>query len=150
MMSTAKVWNVNYGNGLYSGMENITGDDEVEGLKDYDVEEAADIGIHVSEDAGIAQHGYEDHQPGSICFSDWGRNKRISACCTNASSLCERSGDLKLSPSIFVMASGCFENCTHCLHDLKITHNNSKPFKATSCRAPLSFSNLVFNNSPSM
>ena len=116
-------------------MENITGDDELEGLKGYDVEEVAHMDICVSEDTGIAQGDYEDHQPDSTCFRDWGRSQRVSACCSNASSLCDRSGDLKLSPSVFLMASGRFESCIPCVHDLKVTHINSKPFQVTSCRA---------------
>lgn len=46
-----------------------------EELKSNDTEEVVQISIHVSWDTGIAQGGYEDHQPGSWSLRDCGEGQ---------------------------------------------------------------------------
>lgn len=69
-MSNDKVWNVTMGMGSVVGWKSLFGDSEFEGLKGHDVEELAQIGIHVSQETGVAQGGSEDHQPGSLTLND--------------------------------------------------------------------------------
>lgn len=71
-MSNENIWKVTMGMGSMMGIENITGDDEFEGLKDHDIEEVAQMDIHVSQNPGVVPGGYEDHQSGSISISDHG------------------------------------------------------------------------------
>ena len=79
-MDDDKFWNVTIGMGSMNGMENVIGEDESKRLKGHDVEGVAQMGIHVSQDTGLACGGYEDQQPCSLSLNDFGGGASILVC----------------------------------------------------------------------
>lgn len=79
-MDDNKFWDVTIGMGSMNGMENVIGEDEFKRLKGHDVEEVAQLGIHVSQDTGLACGGYEDHQPYCLSLSDFVGGASILVC----------------------------------------------------------------------